>query len=179
MDYPCNHLFLTLLAETIQEKGKNQYSCVRSCLVSTVSRHVRFTQEEHVHINQPALPPFCLSSPDRIRYQVGSPLSDGDWRLAGLCIGSGRIGARSAQESAPAAHVASSSATSKLPVPIWPAFDEYNFDSGCRRTRSSIYALSFRLVQISRATLSQPLPRRSPPSSRLALTAGSWPMISF
>ena len=43
---------------------------------------------------------------------VGSPLSDDDWRLASLGTSSGRIGARSAQ--APAAYIASLSATAKL-----------------------------------------------------------------
>ena len=39
-------IFLTLLSETIQDKRKNQYSFVGSCLVSTVFRHVRSTQKE-------------------------------------------------------------------------------------------------------------------------------------
>ena len=42
-------IFLTILSETIQEKRKNHYSFVGSCLVSTVSRHVRSTQKEQFH----------------------------------------------------------------------------------------------------------------------------------
>ena len=42
-------IFLTLLSETIQEKRKNHCSFVGSCLVSTVSRHVRLTEKEHTH----------------------------------------------------------------------------------------------------------------------------------
>ena len=42
-------IFLTLLSETIQENRKNHHSFVGSCLVSTVSRHVRSTQKEHIN----------------------------------------------------------------------------------------------------------------------------------
>ena len=62
---------------------------------------------------------------------VSSPLSGDDWRHASLRISSGRIGGRSAQEDAPAAYIASLSATAKLSRRIWPAFDEYDLDSGC------------------------------------------------
>ena len=45
---------------------------------------------------------------------VGSPLSDDDWRLASSGISAGGIGARSAREHAPAAYVASLTATAVL-----------------------------------------------------------------
>ena len=63
-----------------------------------------------------------------------SPLSSDDWRLASLGISAGGIGARSAQEHAPAVHVAGLSATAALSARIWPAFDEYDLDSGCLRS---------------------------------------------
>ena len=47
-----------------------------------------------------------------------------------LGISSGGIGARSAQEQAPAADAASVSARAELSKRIWPAFDEYDLDSG-------------------------------------------------
>ena len=61
---------------------------------------------------------------------MGSPLSDDDWRLASSGISEGRIGARSAREHAPAAYVASLSATAAFSAFVWPAFDEYDLDSG-------------------------------------------------
>ena len=62
---------------------------------------------------------------------VGSPLSDGDLGIS--CRG---IGARSAQEDAPAACRPSPSATAKLSRRIWPPFDEYDLDSGCLRSNA-------------------------------------------
>ena len=47
-------IFLTLLSETIQEKIKNHHRFVGSCLVSTVSRHVRSTQKEQINIHMVA-----------------------------------------------------------------------------------------------------------------------------
>ena len=66
---------------------------------------------------------------------VGSPLSDEDWRLASLGISS-RVNwsSRSAEEDAPAARIASPSATAKLSRRIWPAFDENDLDSACLRS---------------------------------------------
>ena len=63
---------------------------------------------------------------------VGSPLSDDDWRLASLGIASRGIGARSASEHAPAAHVASFAACRDLCCVIWPSFDPLDLDEGCR-----------------------------------------------
>ena len=63
---------------------------------------------------------------------VGPPLSDDDWRLASLGFSSGGIGARSACEHAPAADVGSFSACRDLCAAIWPAFDPFDLDEGCR-----------------------------------------------
>ena len=63
---------------------------------------------------------------------VGFPLSDDDWRLASLGISSGK--ARSAEVHAPVAGIASMSATANLSRRIWPAFGEYDLDSGSLRS---------------------------------------------
>ena len=87
----------------------------------------------------PTLQPDALAQADvdvrdALGRLVGSPLSADDWRLASLGISAGGIGARSAQEHAPAAYIASLSATAALSARIWPAFDEYDLDSGCLRS---------------------------------------------
>ena len=83
----------------------------------------------------PTLQPDALAQADAdirgvLGRLVGSPLSDDDWRLASLGISAGGIGARSAREHAPAAYVASLSATAALSARIWSSFDEYDLDSG-------------------------------------------------
>ena len=52
-------IFLNLLSETIQEKRKNHSSFVGSCLVSTVSRHVRYPQKEHINNHKVATERVC------------------------------------------------------------------------------------------------------------------------
>ena len=52
-DYPCcHHIILTSLSQTIEERRKNHTVFVGSCLVSTVSHHVRSTQKERIHIHK-------------------------------------------------------------------------------------------------------------------------------
>ena len=65
---------------------------------------------------------------------AGSPLSDDDWRLASLGISAGGVGARSAREHAPAACVASLSATAALSTRIWHVFGEVD------KFKHSLYA---------------------------------------
>ena len=55
-------IFLTLLPETIQEKRKNHYTRVCSCLVSTVSRHVRSTRKKHIDTHSPSIPRIDATS---------------------------------------------------------------------------------------------------------------------
>ena len=87
----------------------------------------------------PTLQPDALAQGDAdirgaLGRLVGSPLSDDDWRLASLGMGAG---ARSAREHAPAAYVASLTATAALSARIWPAFAEYDLDSDCFRDAES------------------------------------------
>ena len=63
---------------------------------------------------------------------IGRPLSEDDWRLASLGIAAGGLGARCAAEHAPAAYVASFSACRELCGQLWPAFDPFDLDEGCR-----------------------------------------------
>ena len=63
---------------------------------------------------------------------IGRPLSEDDWRLASLCIAAGGLGARCAAEHAPAAYIASFSACRDTCCMLWPAFDPFDLDEGCR-----------------------------------------------
>ena len=86
----------------------------------------------------PALQPDALAQADAgirgaLCRLVGSPLSDDDWRLTSSGISAGGVGARSARVHAPAAYVASLTASAALSARIWPAFDEYDLDFGCFR----------------------------------------------
>ena len=63
---------------------------------------------------------------------IGRPLSVDDWRLASLGVAAGGLGARCAAEHAPAAYVASFSACRELCGQLWPAFDPFDLDEGCR-----------------------------------------------
>ena len=72
---------------------------------------------------------------DALGRLVGSPRSADDWRLASLGISAGGIGCSfGAIEHAPAAYIASLSATAALSACIWPAFDEYDLDSSRLRS---------------------------------------------
>ena len=62
----------------------------------------------------------------------GRPLTEDDWRLASLVVAAGGLGARCAVEHAPAAFVASFSACRELCGRLWPAFDPFDLDEGCR-----------------------------------------------
>ena len=80
-------------------------------------------------------------------------MSVDDWRLASLGVAAGGLGARCA-EHAPAACVASFSACRELCGRLWPAFDPFDLDDGCRlaaaedalrgtiRSGANIYAVS-------------------------------------
>ena len=63
---------------------------------------------------------------------IGRPLSQEDWHLASLGVAAGGLGARCAAEHAPAAYVASFSASRELCGRLWPAFDPFDLDDGCR-----------------------------------------------
>ena len=63
---------------------------------------------------------------------IGRPLTGDDWRLASLGVAAGGLGARCAAEHAPAAYVASFSASRELCGRLWPAFDPFDLDDGCR-----------------------------------------------
>ena len=63
---------------------------------------------------------------------IGRPLTEEDWRLASLGVAAGGLGARCAAEHAPAASVASFSACRELCGRLWPAFDPFDLDEGCR-----------------------------------------------
>ena len=63
---------------------------------------------------------------------IGRPLSEDDWRLGSLGVTAGGLGTRCAAEHAPAAYVASFSTCRELCVQLWPAFDPFNLDEGCR-----------------------------------------------
>ena len=63
---------------------------------------------------------------------IGRPLTDDDWRLASLGVAAGGLGTRCAAEHAPAAYVASFSASRELCGKLWPAFDPFDLDDGCR-----------------------------------------------
>ena len=78
---------------------------------------------------------------------IGRPLSEDDWRLASLGVAAGGLGARCAAEHAPAAYVASVSACRELCGHLWPAFDPFDLDEGCRLAAAEealrgIYAVS-------------------------------------
>ena len=63
---------------------------------------------------------------------IGRPLTEDDWRLASLGVAAGGLGTRCAAEHAPAAYVASFSASRELCGKLWPAFDPFDLDDGCR-----------------------------------------------
>ena len=65
---------------------------------------------------------------------VGRNLSDDDWRVASIGVANGGLGARSALEHAPAAHVSSLAQSQELCTRIWPGFDEYDLDGGLMRS---------------------------------------------
>ena len=64
--------------------------------------------------------------------QIGRPSTEEDWRLASLGVAAGGLGARCAAEHAPAAYVAIFSACRELCGRLWPAFDPFDLDDGCR-----------------------------------------------
>ena len=63
---------------------------------------------------------------------IGRPSTEEDWRLASLGVAAGGLGARCAAERAPAAYVAIFSACRELCGRLWPAFDPFDLDDGCR-----------------------------------------------
>ena len=63
---------------------------------------------------------------------IGRPLTEDDWRLASLGGAAGGLGARCAAEHGPAAYVASFFACRELCGRLWPAFDPFDLDEGCR-----------------------------------------------
>ena len=61
---------------------------------------------------------------------VGSPLTNGDWRIASIGVSNGGLGARSASENAPTAYIWSLAQTQTLCTLTWPSFDELDLDGG-------------------------------------------------